>query len=58
MNTAQLKQMIKDGALEKYSGLYSDIGAQTERFILAIDSFFVLWYNYCDFLHERYHYDT
>ena len=39
MNTAQLKQMIKDGALEKYSGLYSDIGAQTERFILAIDRF-------------------
>ncbi|MBO5009305.1 MAG: galactokinase [Clostridia bacterium] len=39
MKTFELKEALKGGALEKYSHLYSDIKAETERFISAIDAF-------------------
>ncbi len=39
MKAEQLKKELIDGALDKYSSLYSDIPAQTERFIAAIDKF-------------------
>ncbi|MBE6644323.1 MAG: galactokinase [Ruminococcaceae bacterium] len=43
MKPKELKKIIKDGALSKYSHLYSDIKGQTERFIKAIDSFTKLY---------------
>ena len=39
MNATKLKKLILDGALSKYSELYSDTKAQSERFALAIDRF-------------------
>ncbi len=35
----ELKNLLKSGALEKYGALYSDIKAQSERLLFAIDSF-------------------
>ncbi len=43
MKASELKQILKGGGLEKYSNLYADINAQTERFIAAIDSFCALY---------------
>jgi len=39
MKINELKALLRAGALEKYSSLYSDIPAETERFIKALDSF-------------------
>ncbi len=39
MNANQLKELIKGGALSQYASLYSDLEAQTERFVLAIERF-------------------
>ena len=39
MKANELKEKLKSGALSAYSDLYSDIDAQTERFISAIDEF-------------------
>ncbi|MBR2650877.1 MAG: galactokinase, partial [Clostridia bacterium] len=39
MKANELKEKLKNGALKTYSDLYSDIDAQTERFISAIDEF-------------------
>ena len=39
MKAAELKKLLKAGALEKYSALYSDVAAQTQRMINAIDNF-------------------
>ena len=39
MNAKELKIALKEGALEKYSNLYSDIKGETDRFIAAIDAF-------------------
>lgn len=43
MNANQLKKILKDGGLAKYSHLYADIPMQTERFIAAIDAFTELY---------------
>ena len=39
MTANELKKSLKDGALSKYSALYSDLERETERFIAAIDKF-------------------
>ncbi len=39
MKANELKEKLLGGALSAYSDLYSDIKAQTERFIFAIDEF-------------------
>ena len=39
MRATELKRMIAEGALEKYSALYVDVEAQKARFIAAIDAF-------------------
>ena len=39
MKACELKKLLSEGALEKYSGLYSDLKYQTERMIKAIDRF-------------------
>ena len=39
MRANELRKLLSDGALEKYSALYSDISAQTNRFIKALDAF-------------------
>ncbi len=39
MNATELKQRLREGALERYAALYADIPAQTERMIAAIDRF-------------------
>ena len=39
MNSVELKKLINDGALEKYSALYADTAAEAERFCKAIDAF-------------------
>ena len=39
MLAKELKKLLSEGALEKYSRLYSDTAAQTERLIAAIDAF-------------------
>ena len=39
MKINELRAHIKGGALQKYSELYADIAAETERFLKAIDSF-------------------
>ena len=39
MKAYELKRALADGALEKYSAIYSDIAAETKRFCAAIDSF-------------------
>ena len=43
MKATELKELLKNGALEKYSSLYKNIPAQTERMIAAIDSFTALY---------------
>ena len=43
MKANELKQHLKEGGLNRYSALYRDIPAQTERFIKAIDSFVALY---------------
>ncbi len=35
----ELRSLLKEGALEKYSAIYSNVEKQTERLLLAIDSF-------------------
>lgn len=35
----ELKQQLRDGALERYSALYSDLSLETERMIAALDAF-------------------
>ncbi len=39
MKSTDLKKALREGAFEKYSALYNDIDAQTERFIKAIEAF-------------------
>ena len=39
MLAREMKQLLLDGGLEKYSRLYSDVKKQTERMIKAIDAF-------------------
>ena len=43
MKANELKQHLREGGLNRYSALYRDIDAQTERFIKAIDSFVALY---------------
>ncbi len=43
MKAFELKKILSDGGLEKYSNLYADIPSETERFIAAIDSFVELY---------------
>ncbi len=39
MKTAELKKILSEGALERYSELYADVKYQTERMLKAIDRF-------------------
>ena len=39
MKLTELRELIKGGALKEYARIYSDVSAQTERFLRAIDSF-------------------
>ena len=39
MKANEMKKLLREGALEKYAELYSDIPHATERFINAIDAF-------------------
>ena len=39
MKANELKALLKSGALDKYADLYADTKKQTERMLLAIDSF-------------------
>ena len=39
MKASELKSLLQNGGLEKYSALYADVNMQTERFIGAIDEF-------------------
>ena len=39
MKSQELKKLITDGALSKYSALYSDTEREASRFISAIDKF-------------------
>ena len=39
MKLKELRALLAEGALEKYSALYTDVSAQTERFIKALDTF-------------------
>ena len=39
MKAYELKRALAEGALEKYSALYSDVAQESERFCAAIDSF-------------------
>jgi len=39
MKTTELKKLLSEGALSKYSEIYSDVKYQTERMIRAIDRF-------------------
>ena len=50
MKAEQLKKHLTEGALEKYSALYTDIKAQTARFIAAIDTFTSLYGDDRDYL--------
>ena len=43
MNANQLKKYINDGALCAYASIYSDIEAQKERYLAAIDKFVSLF---------------
>ena len=43
MKASELKKLILDGGLEKYSNLYADTKAQAERFAAALDSFIELY---------------
>ena len=39
MNSVELKKIIKEGAIDRYSALYADTAAEAERFCGAIDAF-------------------
>ncbi len=39
MNSVELKKVIKEGAIDRYSALYADTAAEAERFCRAIDAF-------------------
>ena len=39
MKANELKELLRAGALDKYSNLYSNLERQTQRFIDAIDAF-------------------
>ncbi len=39
MKSQELKKLLEEGVLERYSHLYSDVKAQTRRMLLAIDAF-------------------
>ncbi len=39
MTANELKKQLREGALQKYGELYSDLSRETERFIAAIDKF-------------------
>ena len=43
MKAFELKKIISDGGLEKYSDLYANTAAQAKRFIDAIDAFTALY---------------
>ena len=43
MKASELKKLLAEGGLNKYSNLYANVEAQTERFIAAIDSFTSLY---------------
>lgn len=43
MKASELKKLLADGALEKYSNLYANVEAQTARFIAALDSYIELY---------------
>ena len=43
MKASELKKLLSDGALEKYSNLYVDTKAQTVRFLTALDSYIELY---------------
>ena len=43
MKASQLKQLISDGALSKYSDLYANTDLQKERFLAALDSYIELY---------------
>ena len=43
MIASELKNKIRDGALAKYSELYSDLARHSERYVRAIDSFISLY---------------
>ena len=43
MKANELKKLLSEGALSKYATLYSDLKAQTARFINAIDEFTLLY---------------
>ena len=48
MKATELKQLIIDGGLNKYSNLYANVEAQKERFINAIDAYVELYGDDCD----------
>ena len=43
MKASELKKLLAEGGLNKYTNLYANVEAQTERFIAAIDSFVALY---------------
>lgn len=43
MKASELKKVILEGALEKYSNLYTDTEAQKKRFLAALDSYIELY---------------
>ena len=43
MKALEIKKLLGEGGLEKYSGLYADTKAQAKRFAEAIDSFTALY---------------
>ena len=43
MKASELKKVIKDGGLDKYSNLYANTKDQAERFIAALDSYIELY---------------
>ncbi len=48
MKASELKKLIQDGGLDKYSNLYADTKAQAERFAAALDSYVELYGDECD----------
>ena len=43
MKASELKKLIQDGGLDKYSNLYADTKAQADRFAAALDSYIELY---------------
>ena len=39
MNTIELKASLRQGALARYSSLYTNVNSESERFVKAIDAF-------------------